>query len=44
MPFGLVLLQKYSAEAWDALSAAPSPEESQEGPRVRTATKLRPFR
>ncbi len=37
-------VQKYAAEAWDALSAAPSPEELKEGPRLRHATKLKPFR
>ena len=37
-------LQKYAAEAWEALRGAPSPEELQQGPRVRTATKLKPFR
>lgn len=39
-----VLLQRYAAEVWDALSAAPSPDELKEGPRVRLATKLKPFR
>ena len=37
-------VQRYAAEAWEALSAAPSPEELKEGPRVRHATKLKPFR
>ena len=37
-------LQKYAAEAWEALRGAPSSEELQQGPRVRTATKLKPFR
>ncbi|CAK0786311.1 hypothetical protein CVIRNUC_009524 [Coccomyxa viridis] len=37
-------VEKYAAEAWEALRGAPRPEELQQGPRVRTATKLKPFR